>query len=864
MLNDLANVVKILIVEDSPTQAEKLRYILEEKGYQIKVAKNGRQALDCLNKYLPTLVISDIVMPEVNGYELCKCIKTDARIRDIPVILMTTLTNKEDVFEALACGADSFITKPYSEIYILNQIEEFLTKKVLQQDEIIQVDIEIRLAGKKRMICVDLHKMFNLLLATYEAAVYKSSELFQTQDELIILNNNLENLVKEKTTELLANAVELLIANKELHFQNAEKEKRAAELIVANKELIFQNEEKEKRAAELIVANKELIFQNEEKDKRAAELILANRELVFQTGEKADRAAELVIADEELAFQTEEKADRAAELVIADEELAFQTGEKADRAAELLIANKELAYQNEEKDKRAAELIVANKELAFQNEEKEKRAVELLIANKELEKSETRNKAILEAIPDMMFITDNAGVFLDFHANQIQDLYVTPEDFMGKNITMVLPPNLAYFLLERIALISKTGMSYLHEYSLMTENKEQFYEARMVPCDERSVMTIVRNITDKKKSDQKILEQIEYLTVIHEIDNIVLESQDFVPSLKVILLQVLKKLKADAGVVFTIESQTMAIKYATSLGISEKGIEQIKLHDFMNLAREAVNENKTIFVPDVSRSAEKITLIDVMSEEGFVSTVIVPLFAKQNNIGVLQIFNRNRFEEGHDWMDSFNAFGSQIAIAIDSANAFSNLKRSNDNLIQAYDETIKGWSRGMDLRDRETEGHSLRVTEMTLILAKEFGMNKTDLVNVRRGALLHDMGKLGIPDSILLKPGKLTDEEWVIMRQHPQFAVDMLGPIDYLRPALDIPFGHHEKWDGSGYPQGLKGKQIPLAARLFAVVDVWDALRSDRPYRAAWSKEKVLEHIQAGSGSHFDPEIVEIFIKIMV
>jgi len=194
MLNDLANVVKILIVEDSPTQAEKLRYILEEKGYQIKVAKNGRQALDCLNKYLPTLVISDIVMPEVNGYELCKCIKTDARIRDIPVILMTTLTNKEDVFEALACGADSFITKPYSEIYILNQIEEFLTKKVLQQDEIIQVDIEIRLAGKKRMICVDLHKMFNLLLATYEAAVYKSSELFQTQDELIILNNNLENL----------------------------------------------------------------------------------------------------------------------------------------------------------------------------------------------------------------------------------------------------------------------------------------------------------------------------------------------------------------------------------------------------------------------------------------------------------------------------------------------------------------------------------------------------------------------------------------------------------------------------------------------------------------------------------------------
>ncbi|MBI4316523.1 MAG: HD-GYP domain-containing protein, partial [Chloroflexi bacterium] len=134
----------------------------------------------------------------------------------------------------------------------------------------------------------------------------------------------------------------------------------------------------------------------------------------------------------------------------------------------------------------------------------------------------------------------------------------------------------------------------------------------------------------------------------------------------------------------------------------------------------------------------------------------------------------------------------------------------------------------------------------------------------RRGALLHDIGKMGVPDSILLKPGPLTDEEWVIMRLHPQLAYDMLSPINYLRSALDIPYCHHEKWDGTGYPRGLKGEQIPLAARPFAVVDVWDALRSDRPYRAAWPEEKVIEHIKAGSGSHFDPQVVEAFLGLQI
>jgi len=207
---------------------------------------------------------------------------------------------------------------------------------------------------------------------------------------------------------------------------------------------------------------------------------------------------------------------------------------------------------------------------------------------------------------------------------------------------------------------------------------------------------------------------------------------------------------------------------------------------------------------------------------------------------------------------------SEINYLGDSINQMAeSLGQRERDLLQAYDTTIEGWSRALDLRDKETEGHTLRVTEMTMRLAQAAGITEEELVHVRRGALLHDIGKMGVPDHILLKPGKLTEKEWVIMREHPSYAFELLSPIAYLRPALDIPYCHHEKWDGTGYPRGLKGEQIPLAARLFAIADVYDALRSDRPYRKSWSKEKVIEHIKSLSGTHFDPKAVEVFLTMM-
>jgi hypothetical protein len=202
-------------------------------------------------------------------------------------------------------------------------------------------------------------------------------------------------------------------------------------------------------------------------------------------------------------------------------------------------------------------------------------------------------------------------------------------------------------------------------------------------------------------------------------------------------------------------------------------------------------------------------------------------------------------------------------MAISSYLVSTTLNKAINDATRAYDETIQGWAKALEMRDAETMGHSQRIVELTLLLARKLGVNSMDLFHIRRGALLHDIGKMGIPDAILNKPGKLTEEEWITMRKHPVYARDYLSEVSYLAPALEIPYCHHEKWDGTGYPEGLKGEDIPLAARIFAVVDVWDALTSRRPYRDTWTKEDALAYIQEQAGRQFDPRIVDAFTGLI-
>jgi len=206
----------------------------------------------------------------------------------------------------------------------------------------------------------------------------------------------------------------------------------------------------------------------------------------------------------------------------------------------------------------------------------------------------------------------------------------------------------------------------------------------------------------------------------------------------------------------------------------------------------------------------------------------------------------------------------EISVLSDSFNHMvTSLDQSQRELIKAYDNTLEGWAKALELRDNETEGHSGRVTRLTVRLAEAMGLQGDALQNIRRGAFLHDIGKMGIPDSILYKNGPLDEDEMSLVRKHPGFAYDMLKGIDYLQPALEVPYCHHEKWDGTGYPRGLKGDEIPISARIFAIVDVWDALRTDRPYRKAMPREEVIAYLRDQSGLHFDPNVVNAFMRLI-
>lgn len=349
------------------------------------------------------------------------------------------------------------------------------------------------------------------------------------------------------------------------------------------------------------------------------------------------------------------------------------------------------------------------------------------------------------------------------------------------------------------------------------------------------------------------------LQALRAIDTSILHNRDLPHTLNILLEKLTTQLKVDSAIALLIDKEKQVLGFAAGRGLDVKPLRNATLPIGEGVAGRAVVEKRIIYIRDLRTDPQAISLKPLSEKEGFISYVTVPLETQDEINGVLEIFHRSHLDMDEEWLGFLEALAGQASIAIGSAILFTDLQRTNQELSKAYDTTIEGWSRALDLRDKETEGHTRRVTELTLELAKVLGFSNDELVQIRRGGLLHDIGKLGVPDRILFKESALEPEEWELMKRHPTYALEMLEPIHYLHQALDIPYCHHEKWDGSGYPRGLSGEDIPLAARIFAVVDVWDAVTSDRPYRAAWTTSKALAYIKSESGKHFDPRIVEMF-----
>jgi len=357
--------------------------------------------------------------------------------------------------------------------------------------------------------------------------------------------------------------------------------------------------------------------------------------------------------------------------------------------------------------------------------------------------------------------------------------------------------------------------------------------------------------------------QIRQLTVLRDIDSAISSSFDLKVTLNILLSHASRELNAYSAAILLYYPESFSLSYFASIGSIEKGpIVKTEFRLGEGLAGKVILERKLVHVQEVQKSAGWKPG-SAFPHDKPVDYFGLPLIGKGQVKGVLEIYTESVPVPDQDWLNFLQTLAGQAAIAIDNVQLFQNLQRTNQELSLAYDTTLEGWARALELRDKETEGHSHRAVDMTIELARNMGIEGEDLTHIKRGTLLHDIGKMGIPDHILHKPGPLTDEEWVIMRQHPIFAYELLNPITYLRQAIDIPYGHHERWDGSGYPRGLKGDAIPLAARIFAVVDVWDALLHDRPYRKAWDQKKVLKYLEDQAGKEFDPAVLQTFLKIL-
>jgi PAS domain S-box-containing protein len=376
-----------------------------------------------------------------------------------------------------------------------------------------------------------------------------------------------------------------------------------------------------------------------------------------------------------------------------------------------------------------------------------------------------------------------------------------------------------------------------------------------------AIADMAANALQRAALHEQTEKRLQYLSALRTVDTTITSSLDLRQIFNVILDQIEAQLKDDAVSILLYNRELNRLEGATRRGFQKSTVTKHLSPNGEGLAIQAVREQRIVFVHrsdhlDLFHSPHFI-------KEGFISYYAIPLISKGQVRGVMEVYRRSRGELDQEMISFLETLAGQTAIAIDNVGLFDNLQQSNSELALAYDATIEGWSHALDLRDKETEGHTLRVMEMTLKLARLMGLQESEMTHIRRGALLHDIGKLGIPDSILLKPGPLTEAEWAVMRKHPQYAYDMLSPITYLQPSLDIPYCHHEKWDGTGYPRGLKEEEIPLSARIFAVIDVWDALCSDRPYRAAWSEDRVFKYIADQSGIYFDPQVVKAFFLLM-
>jgi PAS domain S-box-containing protein len=476
--------------------------------------------------------------------------------------------------------------------------------------------------------------------------------------------------------------------------------------------------------------------------------------------------------------------------------------------------------------------------------------------------------AVLDTAGVFVAVFDSEGRIIFANDTFERVLAVTSEEIGGQKCTDVFAsPELASWIRKTISEMSSEEAESFYEADLdspsgilhvrwtlsnLTSWKEEY---------EYFVLTGV-DITQLVESERSAMHRLENIRALHEIDMAVSYHFELNKMLDVFLERLISRLNVDGADLFLIDKEKNVLKYSHGMGVfaGEINFEELPIEG--TIPGSVVLSGKSYSGP-INHGNTNCPRLEKLIEMRVEDYHAVPLETRGKTLGVLEVFDTKEVSRDSEWNDFLQTLAGQASLAIDVAIMMENLRESNRQIAMAYDQTLEVLARSLEMRDMDTEEHSRRVTDLTVRLAKKMEVTEEELERIYRGALLHDIGKISIPDSVLLKKGPLTEEEWKVMRTHPVTAYEVLSQVEYLQPSLDIPYCHHERWDGSGYPRGLKGEEIPLAARIFAVVDVYDALTSDRPYRKAWSKEKTIEYLLENSGSQFDRHVVKEFLEIL-
>jgi PAS domain S-box-containing protein len=485
--------------------------------------------------------------------------------------------------------------------------------------------------------------------------------------------------------------------------------------------------------------------------------------------------------------------------------------------------------------------------------------------------SEKRFRALIENSSDAISLSNAEGLITYASPSIVRMLGYTPEERLGRDGSELFhPEDLEVILPQYKDILQHPDKTVTVQYRLKHKDGSwRWIEAvvRNMFADPNvgALVSNYRDITERKNAEIELKRYAQNNATMTELSHQILTRLNLDQVYESTRQAVQKMMSCDAFVIALLDEATQEIN-EVYLWDHDKRWPGIR-HPFgEGLTDYIISSGRSLLVNEWDESHSRSTHVNVfgLTEQDSRSVLAVPLIETSGRcIGMIsaQSYSPDAYKEEDQRL--LVTLANQVSEAIKNTQLFDELQRSNLELTLAYDATIEGWSRAMDLRDKETEGHTQRVTELTLSLAKAVGINDEELTHIRRGALLHDIGKLGVPDEILYKNENLSEAEWMIMHKHPLFAHQMLSSIPYLEPALVIPYCHHEKWDGSGYPRGLKGEEIPVEARIFALADVWDALTSDRPYRPAWTKDKSLQYIKDQSGKYFDPKFVQPFLNLI-